>query len=204
MIDQTPRFPLYYCPPGVARPEHILHRGGIGVMAGIGPEDATPEERGGTVYGAAWDPRTLPLWRKSTAGWWVAMGTATPLHFARLAPIDGALVPAHEEGQSWLVPRLLRWRDGHGLVCAVPHEFRDYQWQAPAYLEPLMLRLRSVFLWTPDGEVPLVPDPEVVQIAVDVLALNYHVSLHELTLAGWLTDRLVLDVLHSAVDLTGG
>lgn len=206
MIEDVPRFPLYYVPPGKQRPAHIVHQGGIRVVDGVGPEDAGPDERGGTVFGSAWDPRALPLWRKTQDGWWLAMGTATPVQLARLAPLDGAIVPAHQPGQSWLVPRLLHWRDGHGLVSAVPNEYRDYQWQPPLHLEPLMLRLRSVFYWERGGEVPEVPDAETVQLAVDILALNYHVSLHELTLAGWITDRLVLDVLRTAVglDYAGG
>lgn len=205
-MSDAPRFPLYYLPPGLARPGHIVHQGGIRVVEDIGPMDAAPGERGGTIIGGAWDDRTLPLWKKTQAGWWVAMGGATPVQVARLVPIDGALVPGKDPSQSWLVPRLLRWRDGHGLVSAVPNEFRDYQWQAPAHLEPLMLKLRCMFYWQAEGEVPEVPDAEAVQLAADLLGLNYHITLDELTVAGWITDRLVLDILSTAVglDYAGG
>jgi hypothetical protein len=49
-------------------------------------------------------------------------------------------------------------------------------------------------------------DAAAVQLAVELLALNYHVTLHELTVAGWITDRLVLEVLRTAVglDYAGG
>jgi hypothetical protein len=194
-------FPLYYLPPDVPRPGHVVHQGVISVLRHVGPEDAAEHERGGVILGGPWDDRAAGLWRRTQAGWWVAMGGAAPEHLARLAPMDGPIVNGHLAGHRWMVPRLMRWRDGHGLVSAVPNEFRDYAWQAPAALEPLMLRLRTLFYWQRGGEIPEVPDGETVDIAVDLLALNYHVSIHELTIAGWLSDRFVLDILRAAVGL---
>lgn len=200
------RFPLYYLPKGMPRPAHLVHQGGIAVSASTGPTDATEAERGGTIFGAAWDDRTLPLWRKTQAGWWVAMGSATPMQFSRMVPVEGAIIPGKDPDHRWLVPSLLRWRDGFGLVSAVPAEFRDYQWQAPAHLEPLLVKLKCLFYWQAEGDVPEVPDDEALRLAVDILALNYHISLDELTVSGWLTDRLVLEVMRTAVglDYAGG
>lgn len=192
------RFPLYYLPPGMPRPAHLVHLGGIQVAPTVGPQDASPADRGGTIYGGTWTPASLPLWRKSRAGWWMALGDAAPHHLARLYPIDGRLVPGNAPGHLWLVPRLLAFRDDYGLVGAVPQEFRDYEWKAPARLAPLMDRLRALLSWTPDGEAPPVPDADTTQLAVDLLAINYHLTLDELTLAGWLTDALVLAVLAAA------
>lgn len=201
MSTDAVRFPLYYLPPGMKRPVHIVHQGGGGVGASIGPDGASDDERGGTIYGSAWDDRTMPMWKRTQAGWWVAMGDATPMQLARLVPMEGDLVPGSKPGHSWLVPRLLRWRDGYGLVSAVPAEFRDYQWQPPPHLEPLMVKLKCMFYWQKDSEVPEVPDDEAVDLAVQILALNYHITIHELTVEGWLSDVLVLAVLRTAAGL---
>lgn len=195
------RWPLYYVPPGMQRPAHILHKGGIGVGPNIGPVDATPQERGGTIFGAGWDDRTLPFWKKTTEGWWLALGPALPMHLLRLSPMGGSLVRGAKPEHAWLVPRLLRWQDDVGLVSAVPTEFRDYAWQPPAHLEPLMIKLRCMFFWTPEGEVPAVPDTEAIDLAIAMLQQNYHISIHEMTADGWMTDVLAIMMLRNGAGM---
>lgn len=198
-MDTRHRFPLYYLPPGMARPAHLVHAGGITVAQRVGPMDAHEAERGGAIFGGPWDDQTLPLWKKTKAGWWIAVGGAEPHHLARLEPLPGRLVQG-QAGHLWLVPRLLRVVPDFGLEAAVPKEFRDYGWHAPAHLVPLMERLRDLFLWTPEAGTTT-PDDATVQLVADILALNYHVSLHELAVTGWLTQDLVLQVLSAAAGL---
>ena len=195
------RFPLYYLPPDTPRPIHLVHLGGIRVADGIGPLDAHECERGGTIYGGPWDDQTLPLWKKTKAGWWMALGAAEPHHLARLDPLHGRLVPG-KAAHLWLVPRLLQVVPDFGLEVAVAKEYRDYGWHPPASLRPLLQRLRDLFTWTPEAAEPGVPDDETVQLVADILALNYHLSVHELAVTGWLDQALVLNVLNAAAGIT--
>ncbi len=203
--DETAiRFPVYYNTTGIPN-DHWVHRGGAGLAAGIGPADATDAERGGYLFGAqAWVPALAPLLKKTRASWWVALGDAAPHHLARIAPIPGPIVPGARDGHSWMVPRLLRWQPGHGFVAAIPLEFRDYTWQVPVHLEGIIERLRHFLLGalrisnqiaTVDD---IVPDAETTRIAIDLLKINYHISEHELSVGGWLTDALAGAILLAA------
>ena len=199
-MDPLYQFPLYYLPPGMPRPTHLVHAGGISLVENVGPADALPHEVGGTIYGGPWAPESLPYWKKTKAGWWVAWGDAKPHHLARLYPIDGPLIQGTGD-HHWMVPKLLQFRPGFGLQSAVPAEFRDYEWRPPVHIEPLIQRLRRFALWTPDGDLPPTPDDQTLQLAIDILALNYHLSIHELSVTGWLTDDLVGRILSAAIGL---
>lgn len=194
------RWPVYYLPPGMPRPDHVVHLGGSNLRADIGPADATPHERGGTLWGGAWDPRLGTLLKKTAAGWWVALGSAQPHHLARLEPVDGLDIDG-VNGHRWMVPTLLKARESFGWVSALPREFRDYQWRDPERFLGIQDRLRHLITWEARGQVPDVPDAETTQMAADILAVNYHISLHELSLGGWLDEALVIRILMAACAL---
>lgn len=190
-------FPPYYCPPGVDLPRHAGWHGLVG-PAQVVP-DYSPDGLPGFYWGGApYDALTKGLWQLTRAGWYVLLMDREPAHLARYTLIEGPTIEGVEPDQHWLVPQLLRWHLKAGFVSAVPEVFKDYEWAPPASFRPLMERLRACMLLGATELVPMVSDEECVQLAIDLLAVNYHISKHELTLRGWLHTEMVLRIIAGA------
>jgi hypothetical protein len=198
--------PLAYLPPG---PDHLRlphwpEIAPIQVRQAIGPDGCPEDARGGYVIGCGrvvgWDEDRAATYQQTRDGWWLSLAGCQPGDLMRLRVMDGEEIPGLHPGHTWVVPRLLQ-PCADGLVCVAPMELRDYTWQPPLALVPLLFALRSVI--TPDVGSPLTDD-EVTALAVDVLAVNYHVSMHELTLGDgrpWLDQRMVLRIITAATGL---
>lgn len=149
-------------------------------------------------WGPNYDPSTLNRWTKTSAGWWILMDAVRPEHFARMRTMAGLGVDGATEGQKWLIPQLLRWDPTSILVCAADEIYKDGSWQPPAHLQGILETLRAMAL----AEIQptrAVSDPEALALGVEILALNYHISLVELDLAGWMTSGFLSRILRTAM-----
>lgn len=163
--------PVYYCPPGIARPGHIRMRA---PARQIGPDGAE-----GMTYGRPYDP--AEGWRQTDAGWWMCLDGVEPRDLMRVNAMHGMQVGP------WIVPHLMRL-DG----TAVSGHFGPSGLIVPRHIAPIIERLRAVSC---SGKV----EWEHAQLAADILALNYHVSLHEIGPKEWLPVGQVWAILDAAV-----
>jgi hypothetical protein len=166
--------PSYYCPAGVARPAHIKQRA---PARQIGPDEAE-----GMIYGRPYDPSEV--WTKTDAGWWVCLDGVEPRDMMRVNAMPGITV-----GQ-WVVPHLMRL----DLTPAIGH-FGPSGLVVPRNIAPIIERLRAVSC---TGRVEFAH----AQLAADILALNYHVSLHEIGLSEWMPMHRVWEFIDAATGCT--
>jgi hypothetical protein len=141
------------------------------------------------------------LFKPTPAGWWIAMGNIRPHVLARARGIGGTTIAGIEPDHEWCVPTLLHLgpetNGRRTLTSAIPAIYRDYQWQTPAEFNEIIDRLGA---WLrSSGE----PDIEAaMDLAVDILAINYHISIHEISAGGWFNEDLILRIIRAAVDFS--
>jgi hypothetical protein len=202
MNATTINFPIYWTPGGMPRPEHIKHFGGIELADGIGPNDATDEEKQGShLYGIdGWTNLTLPYWRKTRSGYWLAFGDSTPASLSRTELYDGDFIRGCLESHMWLVPKLLKYRENFGFVSVCEHYLTPEGFLPPKNLRDIIARLRECIDNIPISEdlIPLFPCEKNINLAIDILKLNYHVSREDMEIAEWITDKILMNVLLSA------
>lgn len=198
--------PLAYLPPQMTpvRLEHWPEIAPVQVRPPIGPEGCAEDVRGGYVIGCGravgWDEDRAGTYLRTRDGWWLSLAGCSPADLMRLRVIDGQEIDGLYPGHHWLVPHLLH-PCSDGLVCVAPLELRDYAWRPPQELESLLFTLRAVI--TPDIGSPLTDD-QVTAVAVDILAVNYHISLNEMTLGDgrpWLDQVMVVRIISAACGL---
>lgn len=201
-------YPLYYCPPGVARPAHCPH---IHIHGAV-PE-AAPDGAAGTVFGGPALPADRERWVQHPAGWWLLPGAHRPQDLVRLETspriqrwylVQGAL-PSHW----WRVPVLLTPADpkdpgnpDKGSVSALDRIRHRGGWSAPEALRSAQERLLAVTLGYELAGTLEERNAAVVALAVDLLGLGHHVTEFELDTYGWLTESLVDRVLIAAAERT--
>ena len=95
--------PIYFCPHGVARPEHIAAAGAVETL----PAAACGA---GFVFGhGGWSDAMAPLLIASPHGWSAIIHGCEARHFLRLRPYDGTVIDGHpQRNDRWMVPLLLR------------------------------------------------------------------------------------------------
>jgi len=189
--------PRWFIPDGIPRPDH-LPAGGISVIKG-------PDDKSGICVGGPYRPGE-PAWSMTRFGWYLHLDGCHPHQLLRLAPVDGITIPGILDHQ-WLVPLLLRPAAG-GLRCALPQILTDQGFSPPPAFAGLMNRLRDLVgplltEITKAEDEQRAPDigfseSETIQLAIDLLAVNYHISRTELITAAWLTDRLTTQILLAA------
>ena len=167
--------PRYFCPAGVELPAHVNPIEPIRIIAGFGPDAA---KAGGMHYGGT--PDWESVWMDTGEGWWLSIAGVHPSSMMRVDAIRGFAVG------EWVVPTLLR-ADGTAAIG---------YWSARGFCVPspyaaVIERLRIVRDDTSYNDMH-------AALAVDILALNYHVSIHELGEMRALTVEFVTDVLRSA------
>lgn len=167
--------PWYYCPDGIAPPPHIRRVSPIRIRQGFGPDAA---KVGGIHYGGTPD-WSLP-WIDSGDGWFYAVAGMHPTAMLRTEAIKGLAVG------DWIVPTLMR-HDGTALVG---------YWSTRGFTVPepfagVIDRLRIIRDDTTYRD-------QHAELAVDILALNYHVSIHELGEMRALTIKTVPAILRAA------
>ncbi len=167
--------PSYYCPEGIYRPTHIKQRHGV-------PRQAGPDGGTGTVYGRPYD--AADAWARTDAGWWVCLDGVDPRDLMRVNAMPGITVGP------WVVPHLMRL----DLTPVVGH-FGPGGLVVPRHVEPIIERLRAVSC---TGRVEF----EHAQLAADIIALNYHVSLHEIGLAEWMPLHQVWELIDASTGCT--
>lgn len=166
--------PAYYCPEGVSRPEHIKQRA---PARQIGPDG-----KEGMVYGRPYDQ--TEAWSLTDAGWWVCLDGVEPRDLMRVNSMPGLTVGP------WVVPHLMRL----DLTPVVGH-FGPGGLVVPRHIAPIIERLRNVSC---TGQVEF----EHAQLAADIIALNYHVTLHEIGMAEWLPLPMVWELIDAAIGCT--
>ena len=190
-------FPIYYIPPEVPPPLHIRRYAPIALLPGIGPEGAEPAELGGVMIGVPFSPGIGQMLRRTKAGWWIAMGDAQPHDLARVRGIPGPIIEGKDPAQLWRVPTLLKIDPSlPGLTSSLPSVYRDYQWQSPIEFQDIQDRLGA---YHNRDDRPSIEEEQ--QLAIDILAVNYHLSIHELAFSGWMDENFLLRVLRAAVDI---
>jgi hypothetical protein len=156
---------------------------------------------GGTLIGGDLTDEIRGLFKPTPAGWWIAMGNIRPDTLSRARGIGGRIIQGVDSSHEWCVPTLLHLgpeKDGRRtLTSAIPAIYRDYQWQTPKEFNEIIDRLGA---WLrSSGE----PDREdAMALAVDILAVNYHISIHEISAAGWFSEDLILRIISAAVDFS--
>lgn len=192
--------PRWFIPDGVTRPSH-LPAGGIGVRSG-------PDGLSGLCVGGPYKPGE-DGWIRLHPGHWMHLVGCQPQQFLRMTPVDGATITGLETHQ-WLVPLLLRPVAG-GLRCAMPQVLTEQGFAPPAAYATLMQALRDLMVpalaeiraaHQEEREAVLgFAESEAVQLAIDLLAINYHLSRSELVHLGWVTDVFVTRILMAASGL---
>lgn len=166
--------PSYYCPPGIARPDHIKQRA---PARQIGPDGQE-----GMVYGRPY--AAAECWQQTDAGWWVCLDGVEPRDLMRVNAMPGLPVGP------WIVPHLMRL----DLTPVVGH-FGPSGLIVPRHIVPIIERLRSVEC---TGQVEFAH----AQLAADILALNYHVSMHEIGMKEWMPLAAVWEHIDAATGCT--
>jgi hypothetical protein len=210
-------FPLYYVPANVPPPAHIVGFHSVvsnlrpgyapdGVheeVAAFVPDRLNPEVKlGGKLIGAATlDDQTRSMFKPTSAGWWVAMGHIAPHTLARVRKVPGRVISGVDPDHEWHVPTLLHIDSSSTgtkrLTSAIPAIYKDYQWQTPAEFHAVIDRLGN---YIRAEETP--PREEALALAVEILAINYHISIHEIAVAGWMNEAFLLRVIEAAIDLS--
>ena len=100
----------------------------------------------------------------------------------------------------WLVPKLLKYRENFGFVSVCEHYLTPEGFLPPKNLRDIIARLRECIDSTPISEdlIPLFPCEKNINLAIDILKLNYHVSREDMEIAEWITDKILMNVLLSA------
>jgi hypothetical protein len=194
-------YPVIWCPldaatgKAIARPGHCRHVTAIEHRDGVG----TPSGGPGTLWSAVPMEALVGEWRATSIGWWVNVGDIRrPGQLGRVRLMDGVTV-AGALGICFMVPRLLRWQPEAGLVSALPSVWKDYTWVPVGELAPLIERLRAA-VTDPGAMGRVVTDGEMLELAVDIIGLNYTgLSVHELAILGWIDTDLVREVILAAV-----
>jgi hypothetical protein len=209
----APRSPRYYAPPGVDLPAHARITAGHPLRRGVGPDVAGGGPGGGRVTGP-YAPGE-PDWIKTPAGWWVhacavpaAQGgkPVLPPDLLRDSALPGVavglwLVPQllNPDG-TWSGARFLRFADDGSLAWS-PREMAEHRDVANRLRG--VLRLRADPAWRERSADLL---PELTDLAVRLLAINHHISAHELVAWNWMMEGDVIPFVMGGlgVDLAGG
>lgn len=208
-------FPLYYVPPGVVPPVHMsgYHNAIFPLKPGFAPDGVPAEvasatdpnhpdrQIGGHLLGGMIDDQVRGMFTKTDAGWWIALGNIKPESLARVRGIGGICIPGIDPEHEWCVPILLHLSDNKDgprrLTSAIPAIYKNYQWQTPAQFNAVIDRLGN---YLRAEETP--PREEALALAVDILSINYHLSVHEIAIAGWFNEEFLLRVITAAVDFS--
>jgi len=195
-MTQVPIYPAVFCPDGVPRPPHIRHVTPFGTTAEGSP---STDRKAGTLWSPVSIDNIRGPWIETKGkggGWWVALGDTTqPRHLARIRIMSGDTVFT-ERRVPFIVPQLLRWHPTAGVLSALTLEYRDYAWKTPAEFEAISQRVRDAV--ESPADAPGLPNDDVLALAVDLLAINYHISIHELTLMGWMDELFMARVVMAA------
>lgn len=178
--------PIYYCPPGVPRPAHIRHEAPNALLPGIAPAGVPESAAGGMLYGGAFDAEHV--YQPTSAGWYVHLrGDSRDI-------VRRNRIPGYDVA-GFLVPRLV---DLHG--APVVGFFDASGFRVPDPLLSIVDRLQAL-LQSTDLDHHRQPTPEHAQLAADILAVNFCVSLHELGLGQHLTPSTVWAIITAAVSI---
>jgi len=183
----------WWIPEGHQRPDH-LPPGGIEVLRG-GPTGA------GTVVGGPWLGADEAGWLPTSGGWWTHPGHGDPASALRLAVYEAAEI-SDEDGRRWLVPILLAPAAG-GWISTLPRRWSDQGWIEQPALAPLLHRLRQALPSSGERQSAANEDA-LAHLAMDLLALHYHLAAPDWAALGWLSERLAARVILAAAGLVEG
>lgn len=188
--------PQFYIPDGMERPEHVPEAWGAIRMAAGTHVDAQEKTSPGLLVGGAYDPKYASEWRKTSAGYWINFADTSPRFLARTAIVPGVAIPGHDpEVSTWTVPQLLKITD-EGWTSTLDPVYRDGKFQIPEAYQSISDRVHDAIMNA--ATVGIEDAADYVGLAVDILSLNYLVTLPDLEAAGWLTATMVPDILFVA------
>ncbi len=190
-------YPLYYCPPGVHRPEHCPFRAGMTMRA-----EASPDGKEGLLYGPGGDLPAGLAWQQSDDGWYVLLGGQRPQDLIRLNPspriISWHPLAGVEPGQVWRVPVLLTPMDPAnldlGYISALDRIWRGGTWGTPEIMEAVQQQLLAVANGVDLADELEARNAAMAELAVAILAQAHHVSRVEIIARGWFSETLITAV----------
>lgn len=171
--------PIYYCPTGVQRPAHIRDTAPVNTS-----ESGSPDGGSGLCYGGRYEAGD---WQQTSAGWWYCL-RCPPDQLGRYTLRTDAIPGFPVAG--WIVPRILDRN-----CCAAVGYYGANGWQIPEHLTNVVERMRSILDYT--GSV----QDWHAGLAFDLLAINHHISMHEVERVRLLDRSTIIAVLFAAADL---
>jgi hypothetical protein len=171
------RVPSYFCPAGVDRPSHIVCRA---------PSDqAGPGGVLGSVYGFPYEDGQR--WHKAgDTGWWCCVDGVHPAATLRVDRMPGSVMVG-----PFLVPVLLAL-DGSCCVGYVSAE----GFKIPQKYQAIVARLQECLHY--QGRLT----EAHAALAVDLIAINHHLTIHEIEAGEWLPIAQVWPIIEAASGIT--
>ena len=199
-------FPLYYFPPNSIPPAHIRRaRPVVQLLAGVAPDAIPEEERGGRIVGESPDAfpqmMTSKLWKKSRFGWWCILGDVTPESLHRVDATPGSVITGLQRNHRWHIPALVTYETGRGYCSALQPVYLDGEWRIPSRFRDLIDRLVNVFIRVLGDAEPT--NDEKLALAVEILSINYHITIAELEHFEWLTPDLCWKICACTIKTVG-
>lgn len=195
------RWPRYFVPDGVAPPVHMpWQHPGVHTMAGVTVLDG--------LSGRCWPDgfRAEHDWQRTTEGWYLAGLPPAPEALLRGDYQAEQHRPVRDPatGLDWQVRQLLLI-DGSSSLPATYGVRPDgtYGWIEEQEHSELIAELRGFrfggkeLMEQDDGSLR----DHLIDLAVRVLATSYHLSLHEIALAGWMQETSPVVIIEAAVGM---
>jgi hypothetical protein len=171
------RVPSYYCPAGIERPAHIVCR--------APSRQNGPDGGQGDVYGFAFEDGQR--WHKAgDSGWWCCVDGVAPYNTLRTDRLPGSVVV----GQ-FLIPVLLAL-DGS---CCIGYVAAD-GFRIPQKYQAVVARLQECLHY--QGKLT----EAHAALAVELIGINHHLSIHEIEAGEWLPVSLVWPIIEAACGIT--
>lgn len=206
-------YPIFYTPKGTQRPACCPHLAPSAVLPGKGPDarfDAhgDPADQGGLSWGGSVADVPAAGWICTPAGWWINLADLGPEHLKRSTPHRAVLrwrtVAGVLPGHAWRVPVLISpslVADAISWDSALDQLYGRTGWTDPSELAPLIDALRALTLnAVRPGPDPRLANQALADLAVDLLAIGYHLDRDLIAGAGWLSVTVMAAILVAACD----
>lgn len=203
-MSVTSRFPLVYCPKGVARPTWFPLGEAHALALGAGPDAHQVDDHvvggDGVCYNGTLRAGT---WRKAEAGWYLLDEGAMPNHLIRLDPPRAVLrwstvtgiAPEHR----WQVPVLLTSQIDDEAVrwsSALDQVLGSQGWAPPAAFAAIQETLMALVTDRLAGD----QEALLTRTALELLTFGQHGDRDLWQLLGWISETLICRVLMAACD----
>ncbi|MFM2055423.1 MAG: hypothetical protein RL456_3460 [Pseudomonadota bacterium] len=186
----------WFLPEGRLRPAHLPPveiTGSVSVIAG-------PDGKPGCVRGGLFTPGE-PGWIEipDERPWWINPQGSSPGRLLRLDARMGVEIAGVEPEHRWLIPTLLRPVAG-GLVWSGDERLVGSSWRVPPPPEPwqtIGLHLRDPLA---RGSWEELGDEGTTDLALRLIASNYHLDPAELRVSGWMSKAMISSSIAATIE----